>query len=123
MIEGFEVTVDTVKKHMKDGDSLFFVNLRHHRDWDTAIYKARGALCMPDDEVEQHLDEILHERTIVIYSICPGDESSIRAAQLLQQHGFKDVHPLIGGFNAYLQAGLPVEEIDERGLARKMMWL
>jgi rhodanese-related sulfurtransferase len=122
-MEGFEVTVDTVKKQMKSGDSLFFVNLRHHQDWDTAIYKARGALRVPDDEVVRHLEDIPSDRTIVIYSICPGDEPSIRAARLLQQHGRNDVHPLVGGLNAYLRAGLPVEEIDDRGLARKMMFL
>jgi rhodanese-related sulfurtransferase len=63
--------------------------------------------------------EIPHNRTIIIYSICPGDEPSIRAAKLLKLHGFNDVHPLIGGFNAYLREGLPVVDIDDRVLARK----
>src|SRR5262245_49619036 len=87
IMEGFEVTAAAVKEHLKGGDPLFFVNLRHHQDWDTAIFKARGALRVPDDEVEKHLDEIPHDRTIVIYSICPGDEPSIRVAQSLRQYG------------------------------------
>jgi len=123
MMEGFEVTADTVKEQLKSGEPLFFVNLRHHQDWDTAIFKARGALRVPDDEVERHLVEIPRDRAVVIYSVCQGDEPSIRAAQLLQQQGFNDVHPLVGGLNAYLQAGLPVEEIDDRGKKKKMMWL
>jgi rhodanese-related sulfurtransferase len=30
-------------------------------------------------------------------------------ALVLEKHGFKDVHPLIGGFDAWQKAGLPVE--------------
>jgi rhodanese-related sulfurtransferase len=30
-------------------------------------------------------------------------------AQILQEHGFKNVHPLYGGFEAWKQAGNPVE--------------
>ena len=123
MVEGFEVSVDTVKKLLKSGDPLFFVNLRHHLDWDTAVMKARGAFRVSDDRVEQHLSEIPRDRTIIIYSICPGDEPSIRAARLLQQHGWNDVHPLDGGFYAYLRAGLPVVGIPGRDVATKMMFL
>jgi len=28
---------------------------------------------------------------------------------MLEDHGFDDVHPLIGGFDAWQEAGLPVE--------------
>lgn len=123
MMDGFEVTADAVKKQMKRGEPLFFVNLRHHRDWDTAIFKARGALRANDDEVERHLGEIPRDRTIIIYSICPGDEPSIRAARLLQQHGFNDVHPLVGGLKSYLLEGLPVEELPDRSVAKRRMLL
>jgi len=30
-------------------------------------------------------------------------------AQVLEEHGFENVHPLIGGFNAWQDANLPVE--------------
>ncbi len=28
---------------------------------------------------------------------------------MLKEHGWDDVHPLLGGFDAWLKAGLPVE--------------
>jgi 3-mercaptopyruvate sulfurtransferase SseA len=31
-------------------------------------------------------------------------------AQILADHGWKNVHPLYGGFDAWVKAGLPVEE-------------
>jgi rhodanese-related sulfurtransferase len=30
-------------------------------------------------------------------------------AQKLMEHGYKNVHPLYGGFDAWVQAGMPVE--------------
>jgi rhodanese-related sulfurtransferase len=30
-------------------------------------------------------------------------------AQILSSHGFKDVHPLLGGFDTWQQANYPVE--------------
>ncbi|QEM69317.1 sulfurtransferase [Geobacter sp. FeAm09] len=123
MLQGFEVSAETVKAHMHDAVLPVFVNVRHHQDWDSGLFKARGALRIPDDEVERHLDEIPHDRTVVVYSSCPGDEASVRAAQVLRQHGWDDVHPLAGGFNAYLQAGLPVEGLGGNVPATKIMLL
>lgn len=123
MKDGFKITAREVKTRLKAGEQLFFVNLRHHLDWDTAVMKARGALRVPDDQVEAHLGEIPRDRTIIVYSTCPGDQPSISAARLLLEHGWNDVHPLVGGFDAYCQEGLPVEEIDERNFVKKIMLL
>lgn len=124
MIEDFAVTGDTVKQHMKRGEKLFFVHVRHRTDWDTGLLQADDSIRVPDDEVEQYLDEIPTDRTVIVYSGCPGDTPSIEAARVLQQHGHKDVHPLIGGFGSYLREGLPVRQIDpDRSVMRKLMLL
>ena len=123
MLKGFEVTADTVKQHMQEGDIPQFVELRHHQDHDWSLFKARGAVRVDDDELEQHLAEIPHDRTIVLYSTCPGDETSIRAARLLMKEGWNDVHPLTGGFNAYLNAELPVENVSKAIPATRIMYL
>lgn len=122
-MDEFGITAGEVKSRMKSGEKLFFVNLRHHQDWDLAVMKVRGALRVPDNEVELHLEEIPRELTVIVYSTCPGDEPSIRVARFLQEHGWKDVYALIGGFNAYCQAGLPVEEIGEGSSVRRVMLL
>ena len=123
MLPGFEVTAETVKMHIHDPVPPVFVNVRHHQDWDGSLFMARGALRIPDDEVERHLEEIPHDRPVVVYSSCPGDEASMQAARMLRQYGWDDVHPLVGGFNAYLQAGLPVEGIGRNVPATKIMLL
>ena len=122
MLQGFEVTAEVVKMHIHDTVPPVFVNVRHRQEWDSGLFKARGAVRIPYDEVERHLDEIPHGRTVVVYSTCPGDEAN-RAAQMLRQYGWDDVHPLLGGFNAYLRAGLPVEGIEKKVPATKIMLL
>ena len=123
MMDGFVVTTETIVSALSGGEQLFFINLLHHLHQDMSLLKARGALRISDDKIQKHFDEIPHDCTVIIYSNCQGDEPSIRAARLLQQNGWDDVHPLEGGFNAYLDAGLPVEEIDRGTSPTKTMLL
>lgn len=123
MLKGFEVTADAIKQHMRGGDAPLFVEVRHHQDHDWNSFKARGAVRIDDNEVEHRLEEIPRNRIIVLYSTCPGDEASIRAARLLMKEGWNDVHPLVGGFNAYLKAELPVENVSKTIPATKIMYL
>ncbi|GAB7025564.1 rhodanese-like domain-containing protein [Geotalea toluenoxydans] len=123
LTEQFEITADDLKSRMKSGKPVFLVNLRHHGDWDVGLIKARGALRVADDELEQHLGEIPHDQEIVICYLGPGDRPSVEVAQMLQRKGWRDVHPLKGGFSAYLDAGLPVEDLKGRSVAKKRMLL
>jgi len=117
------ITADELKSRMKRGAQLFFVDDRHHQDWDWAVLKVRGALRVNDDEVEKHLEQIPRDHTIIVYSSCPGDERSTYTAKLLKQLGRNDVHFLIGGFDAYCEAGLPVEDVGSGITTRKIMLL
>lgn len=123
MLKGFNVTAEAVKEHMHHGDPLQLVELRHHHIHEWSLFKARGALRCDYDTVEEHLEEIPHDRPVVIFSECPGDETSNRAAQLLLQKGWNDVHKLTGGFDAYLEAGLPVEPVSRAVPATRIMGL
>lgn len=123
MQERLEVTADTVKEYMHKGEAPLFIELRHHHKHDWSLFKARGALRFEYDALEQHLAEIPHNRPIVVYSDCPGEEISNQAAQTLLKHGWNDVHRLIGSFDAYLEAGLPVEPVSKAVPATKIMML
>jgi len=123
MLKGFDVTADAVKSHLHHGDPLQFVEVRHHYEHDWSLFKARGAVCVENATLEQHLKEIPHDRPIVVISDCPGDETSARAAEVLQKHGWNDVHTLVRGFDAYLEAGLPVEPATKAIPATRIMLL
>jgi rhodanese-related sulfurtransferase len=49
------------------------------------------------------------DREIVTYCACPADESSISAAQTLQDAGFTRVRVLQGGWTEWLKVKGPVQ--------------
>jgi membrane protein DedA with SNARE-associated domain/rhodanese-related sulfurtransferase len=49
------------------------------------------------------------DRDIVVYCACPNEESAKRAAQILLAKGYARARPLIGGIDAWVAAGHPVE--------------
>ncbi|OGR26586.1 MAG: hypothetical protein A2X83_08655 [Desulfuromonadales bacterium GWD2_54_10] len=123
MLKEFAVTAEAVKEHLHHGDPLQFVELRHPHKHEWSLFKAHGALRLEKDELEQHLADIPHDRPIVVFSDCPGEEASNQAAQMFQKHGWNDVHKLVGGFNAYLEAGLPVDPVTQAIPATRIMLL
>jgi rhodanese-related sulfurtransferase len=104
-----KITVDEVHTRMNQGEVLLFLDVRNPHAWDAANLKLPGALRVPVNEVEQHLHEIPRARTLVTYCTWPQDATSARVAQILSKQGYTDVHPLLGGFDAWRQAGYPVE--------------
>jgi rhodanese-related sulfurtransferase len=49
------------------------------------------------------------DREIVVYCACPNEASAALAAKHLKQAGFKKIRPLLGGIDAWIQAGGPLE--------------
>ena len=43
------------------------------------------------------------------YCTCPSEASAARVAKLLINHGFKEVRPLYGGLDAWIEAGYAVD--------------
>ena len=116
-MEATRVTVDEVKQRMDRGEEFTFIDTRNPKAWAEAETKLPGAIRIPEKEVEQHLDEIPRDRTAITYCTCPHEASSSSVAQTLMEHGWKNVHPLYEGFDAWTEAGLPVDA-KETGASR-----
>ena len=76
MLEGYDVTADAVKEYMHHGDPLTLIELSHHHGHEWSLFKARGALRFENGTVERHLEEIPHDRPIVVMSECPGKNTA-----------------------------------------------
>jgi rhodanese-related sulfurtransferase len=61
-------------------------------------------------ELEERIDEVPRGRPLVTYCACHYEHSSTRAALILEEYDFEEIHILVGGFNAWREAGLPLEE-------------
>ena len=108
-MEVTRVTIDEVQARMDRGEQFTFVDARNPEAWSEAETKLPGAVRVPTDEVEQHLSEIPHDRTVITYCTCPHEASAAKVAAQLAELGYKNVHPLFAGFAAWQKAGLPVE--------------
>lgn len=66
-------------------------------------------LSIPYDQIDQHLDQLPDkDAKIVLY--CRSDRMSHIAAQRLVELGYTHIYNLVGGFNAWKDAGLPMQE-------------
>lgn len=80
-----------------------------------AIFHPRNVLEWRADPTSSHADPALSadlDRTIVV--VCNEGYQSSLAAATLQQLGFANATDLIGGFQAWRAAELPVAPLDER---------
>jgi rhodanese-related sulfurtransferase len=66
-VEATRVTVDEVKERMDRGEQFTFVDTRNPQAWGEAETKLPGAIRVPADELEQHLDEIPRDRAVITY--------------------------------------------------------
>src|SRR3954465_4998927 len=67
IMEATRVTTEEVKERMERGEQFTFVDTRNPQAWGEAETKLPGAIRVPADEVEQHLDEIPRDRAVITY--------------------------------------------------------
>ncbi|MGH2489926.1 MAG: rhodanese-like domain-containing protein, partial [Candidatus Limnocylindria bacterium] len=65
-----------------------------------------GARHIPYEQLEQRIAEVPRERTLVVY--CASGVRSSLATSIFERHGIAAAN-LRGGFNAWRNAGLPIE--------------
>lgn len=107
-VEVERITVDELKSKMAKNDKIIIIDVRG-ADYDASTTKIKGAIRIAPGEVEAHLKDLPRDKEIITYCACSTDGGSVKAAQILLAHGFKHVHALKGGWNAWNEAGGAVE--------------
>jgi rhodanese-related sulfurtransferase len=108
-MEATRVMVEEVKERMNRGEQFAFIDTRNPVAWVESDVKLPGAIRVPANELDEHLSEIPRDRTVITYCTWPHEGSSASVALQLLEKGYKNVHPLYGGFDAWREAGLPVD--------------
>jgi rhodanese-related sulfurtransferase len=66
-MEATRITVDEVRERIDRGEQFTFVDSRNPTAWAESDKKLPNAIRVPADQLEQHLDEIPRDRTVVTY--------------------------------------------------------
>jgi membrane protein DedA with SNARE-associated domain/rhodanese-related sulfurtransferase len=98
---------------MEAGAQPVVVDVRSHTARTLQPRWIPGAIHVPVDDVGRHIAELPRDREIVVYCTCPSEASAARVAKLLINHGFKEVRPLYGGLDAWIEAGYAVDGTQE----------
>ncbi len=96
------------------GDTPVIIDVRASVEREADPFIIPGARFL--DEHDETGIPILHP--VVIYCSCPNEISAAIVAQQMRRRGFTDVRPLLGGLDAWRDAGHPVERVDPPALAR-----
>jgi uncharacterized membrane protein YdjX (TVP38/TMEM64 family)/rhodanese-related sulfurtransferase len=93
--------IDTEKK-------LLVLDVRTPEDFVGEQGHIEEAVNIPVEDLQQRLDEIGNYLEQPVAIVCRTDKKSAKAALLLAEEGFADVHIVRGGMTKWIEAGLPV---------------
>ena len=88
-----------LKKKLDSREDIFLLDVRE--PWEFSLAGIKGSENFPSGEVVDRQQEFVFEEEIVV--ICHHGERSQTAAQELVESGFKKVHNLVGGIDAWSQ--------------------
>ncbi|WP_349657484.1 DedA family protein/thiosulfate sulfurtransferase GlpE [Xanthomonas sp. 10-10] len=74
-------------------------------------YTIPGAVFADERQLAQILASVPRDRGVVIYCACPDEVSAAWLAGRMREHGYRDVRPLLGGLDAWRDAGHPVTSL------------
>ncbi|HSS19178.1 MAG TPA: rhodanese-like domain-containing protein [Pyrinomonadaceae bacterium] len=112
------LTVEDLKARMAKGEPITIIDVRGSSDLHNGDNKIKGAIYVKLRKLKSRLafpplKDVPKDREIVAYCSCPNDEASIRAAQLLNESGFKRARVLKGGWVAWKRANGAVEPLSK----------
>jgi rhodanese-related sulfurtransferase len=102
-----EVAPADLQSRLSGGEQIVVIDVREPEEF--ARGKIPGAYTIPRGVLEMQVDGRLpREATVVLY--CGAGARSALAAKSLADMGYDKVENLQGGFGAWVNSGLPVEQ-------------
>jgi membrane protein DedA with SNARE-associated domain/rhodanese-related sulfurtransferase len=102
------ITVQELNDELNKGRNPAIVDVRSEaaRMLDSRIIP--GALLADVNSVDIIVNAVPLDAELVIYCTCPNEASAALVAKALMSRGYKRVRPLLGGLDAWDEAGYPV---------------
>ena len=111
------ITAEELKAKVARSEPVAIIDVRGSNGLLANDNKIKGAVYVKLRRLKSRLamaplKDVPRDREVVTYCACPNDESSIRAAEILLESGFKRVRVLKGGWVTWKQAKGQVEPMS-----------
>jgi len=111
MLRTARISVDELYRLMDAGRAPVVVDVRTPTARAMQPQRIPGALHVTLRSIGGHVKDLPRDREIILYCSCPNEASAAQVAKMLIDEGFMHVRPLLGGLDAWIAAGHPVEPI------------
>ena len=101
-----ETNVADVKRRADKGEKFLLVDVREDNEW--AKGHLPGAIHMGKGVIERDIEQRVPDANAKVILYCGGGFRSALVADNLQKMGYSNVESMDGGWNAWLEAGLPI---------------
>jgi membrane protein DedA with SNARE-associated domain/rhodanese-related sulfurtransferase len=102
------VSVDELKQMLDEHKVQALVDVRSELT-QAATGRIPGALAIDMKKIEDAFKGVPVDGEVVLYCACPNEATAVKVAQKLRKVGYKRIRPLLGGIDAWIEAGLEVE--------------
>lgn len=100
---------ETVRALLDDPNPPLIVDLRPLRTIRQSGLKIAGAVISTPEDIEAQIRALPYDTRLVFYCSCPNDAASATFALRFRKAGFQNSIALRGGFDAWSEAGFPLE--------------
>ena len=102
------ITVDEAYEVFLNNEDYIFIDVRTESEYKSSHIE--DAINIPVSEIEECLDEIPKDKSIIVYCNGSSCNRSGQAASILKENGYKEVFDLVGGgVFEWEEKGYPVE--------------
>jgi len=109
MLRVARITADELHELLRKDKDTVVVDVRSPAARSRDARFIPGALALDDAQVDARLGGLPRDREIVFYCTCPNEASAAVVAKKLIETGYTRVRPLLGGLDAWIEAGHEVE--------------
>jgi membrane protein DedA with SNARE-associated domain/rhodanese-related sulfurtransferase len=111
------ITVEELKSLIEAQPEPLVVDLRGPAERLSDGRAIPGARAISLAQIEQRVADFPKDREIVFYCSCPNEASAAVAAKALHDLGYVRVRPLLGGLDAWIEAGYDTMNLARSGVA------
>jgi len=98
-VQDFDISVQQLDTLSKNGEDFVLLDVREEYEYEA---DQMGGQLIPLGSLPAHIHQLNKQQTIIVH--CRSGQRSKKAAKLLQDHGFTQVHNLLGGILAWREA-------------------